>query len=149
LAEPVTLLLTDVEGSTQLWESAPDAMSAALARHDALVNEAVSSSGGRVIKARGQGDSMFAVFREPAPALRAIGHGGQVLVSGTARELVSDAALANLAAIVGMQGEHAAARARHEQALALARQLGDKRSTAGIATVTAELAKLDEPQAHP
>jgi hypothetical protein len=32
-----TFLLTDVEGSTALWEEAPEAMWAALARHDALV----------------------------------------------------------------------------------------------------------------
>jgi class 3 adenylate cyclase len=29
----VTFLLTDVEGSTALWEAAPEAMRAALARH--------------------------------------------------------------------------------------------------------------------
>ena len=32
-----TFLLTDVEGRTALWEEAPEAMGAALARHDALV----------------------------------------------------------------------------------------------------------------
>jgi hypothetical protein len=32
----VTVLLTDVEGSTALWEEAPEAMRAALALHDAL-----------------------------------------------------------------------------------------------------------------
>ena len=33
----VTFLLADVEGSTALWEVAPEAMRAALARHDALL----------------------------------------------------------------------------------------------------------------
>ena len=37
----VTFLLTDVEGSTALWEEAPEAMRAALARHDALFEAAV------------------------------------------------------------------------------------------------------------
>lgn len=32
----VTFLLTDVEGSTALWEEAPEVMRSALARHDAL-----------------------------------------------------------------------------------------------------------------
>ena len=38
----VTFLLTDVEGSTALWEQAPEAMRAALARHDALFEQADS-----------------------------------------------------------------------------------------------------------
>ena len=37
----VTFLLTDVEGSTALWEEAPEAMRAALARHDELFDETV------------------------------------------------------------------------------------------------------------
>ena len=41
----VTFLLTDVEGSTALWEEAPEAMRAALARHDALFEAAVTARG--------------------------------------------------------------------------------------------------------
>ncbi len=37
----VTFLLTDVEGSTALWEEAPEVMREALARHDQLFEEAV------------------------------------------------------------------------------------------------------------
>ncbi len=33
----VTFLLTDVEGSTALWERQSDAMADALTRHDALI----------------------------------------------------------------------------------------------------------------
>jgi predicted ATPase/class 3 adenylate cyclase len=58
----VTFLLTDVEGSTALWEEAPEAMRAALARHDALFDEAVRRHGGVHIRPRGEGDSRFAVF---------------------------------------------------------------------------------------
>jgi class 3 adenylate cyclase len=65
---PVTLLLTDVEGSSVLWERAPDAMGEALQRVDRLVDEAVNRHHGRVLKARAEGDSHFAVFDEPAEA---------------------------------------------------------------------------------
>ena len=33
----VTFLLTDVEGSTRLWDQSPAAMSRALVQHDAIV----------------------------------------------------------------------------------------------------------------
>ncbi len=36
----VTFLFTDIEGSTRLWEETPAAMGAALARHDAILEEA-------------------------------------------------------------------------------------------------------------
>jgi predicted ATPase/class 3 adenylate cyclase len=58
----VTFLLTDVEGSTALWESAPGSMQAALARHDALIAAGIEQHGGIVVKSRGEGDSIFAVF---------------------------------------------------------------------------------------
>jgi class 3 adenylate cyclase len=51
----VTFLLTDIEGSTPLWETHTAAMSMALARHEALVTEVVASYGGRLIKSRGEG----------------------------------------------------------------------------------------------
>lgn len=58
----VTFLLTDVEGSTALWDEAPEAMRVALARHDALFDDAVVRHGGTHIRPRGEGDSRFAVF---------------------------------------------------------------------------------------
>jgi predicted ATPase/class 3 adenylate cyclase len=60
-------LFTDIEGSTRRWESHPDEMAAALARHDALVREAVTRSGGRVFKAIG--DAFCARFPSAAQAL--------------------------------------------------------------------------------
>ena len=37
----VTLLFTDVEGSTRLWDAERDAMAAALRRHDEIVRNAI------------------------------------------------------------------------------------------------------------
>jgi DNA-binding NarL/FixJ family response regulator/class 3 adenylate cyclase len=67
----VSFLLTDVVGSTELWEKAPSAMAAALARHDHLVSEAMAAEGGTLLKARGEGDSTFSVFTRASNALRA------------------------------------------------------------------------------
>ncbi|HEY5904054.1 MAG TPA: adenylate/guanylate cyclase domain-containing protein [Anaerolineales bacterium] len=56
----LTFLFTDIEGSTRLWESHPEAMKLALARHDALLRAAVETNGGRLIKTTG--DGIHAVF---------------------------------------------------------------------------------------
>ena len=37
----VTFLFTDIEGSTALWEQAPEAMRLALGRHDAILRAAI------------------------------------------------------------------------------------------------------------
>ena len=44
----VTFLLTDIEGSTAAWEADADAMAVALARHDEIVEQVVTSRGGRL-----------------------------------------------------------------------------------------------------
>jgi class 3 adenylate cyclase len=67
----VTFLLTDVEGSTRRWEADPDRMAALLEAHDAAVEAGVTEAGGQLIKARGEGDSTFAVFPDPGAALDA------------------------------------------------------------------------------
>ena len=51
----VTFLFTDLEGSTRLWEAHPQAMRSALARHDAIVRDAIESHGGYVVKTTGDG----------------------------------------------------------------------------------------------
>jgi predicted ATPase/class 3 adenylate cyclase len=56
----VTFLFTDIEGSTQLWENHPEAMKFALARHDAILKEAIHSNHGQIIKTTG--DGVHAVF---------------------------------------------------------------------------------------
>jgi predicted ATPase/class 3 adenylate cyclase/Tfp pilus assembly protein PilF len=65
----VTFLFTDIEGSTALWEQAPDAMRDALARHNALLRQAIESAGGCIVK--GTGDGVYAVFAAATDALAA------------------------------------------------------------------------------
>src|SRR6266568_3028230 len=67
----VTFLMTDVEGSTRLWERDPEAMSQALVRHDTVVGACIQRYNGHVVKSRGEGDSIFAVFRHVRDAVSA------------------------------------------------------------------------------
>ncbi len=67
----VTFLLTDIEGSTAAWEADSDAMAVALARHDEIVEQVVTSRGGRLVKTRGEGDATFSVFDRPSAAAAA------------------------------------------------------------------------------
>jgi predicted ATPase/class 3 adenylate cyclase/DNA-binding CsgD family transcriptional regulator len=137
----VTFLLTDIQGSTQLWESDPDATSIAVSRHYEILDEAIARRGGVRPTEQGEGDSVVAAFtrasdavaaaldaqlalaQEPWPGcirlavrmalhtgeahlrdegnyfgqavircarLRAIAHGGQVVLSRAAADLVAD-----------------------------------------------------------
>jgi TolB-like protein/class 3 adenylate cyclase len=65
----VTLLFTDIEGSTRLWETQQPAMRAALTRHDALLRNAVRSHRGHVFKT--MGDAFCAAFHTAPDALGA------------------------------------------------------------------------------
>ncbi|HUP27979.1 MAG TPA: tetratricopeptide repeat protein [Chloroflexia bacterium] len=65
----VTFLFTDIVGSTKLWDLYPKAMRAALARHDAIMREAVEANSGFVFKT--VGDAFFAAFASPHQALNA------------------------------------------------------------------------------
>lgn len=53
-------LMTDVEGSTSLWERFGDEMPSALAQHDEIVHGSVAAHEGEVFKHTG--DGMIAVF---------------------------------------------------------------------------------------
>ena len=64
-----TILFTDIEGSTLLWEQDGARMSQALAAHDALSRSAVERHRGRVVKMIG--DGMQAVFDNALDALAA------------------------------------------------------------------------------
>ncbi len=132
----VTFLFTDIEGSTQRWESHRAEMERAVSRHDELLRAVITKHGGSVFET--VGDAVCAAFARPQDALAAavdgqhalgaedfsavgglrirmaihtgtaqerdgdyfgptvnrvarllaIGHGGQVLVSGAAAQLL-------------------------------------------------------------
>jgi len=65
----VTLLLADVEGSTQLWESQPEQMTAALALLNRTVDEAVGVYEGARPVEQGEGDSFVAAFARASDAV--------------------------------------------------------------------------------
>ncbi len=69
LAGIFTFLYTDIEGSTCLWEQQPEAMRRALARHDAILRQAIAANGGEVF--RTAGDAFCAAFAAAAPAVAA------------------------------------------------------------------------------
>ena len=65
----VTFLFTDIEGSTIRWEQHREAMQAALARHDAILRQAIEGHGGVVFKT--VGDAFYAAFATAPDALHA------------------------------------------------------------------------------
>jgi len=133
-----TFLITDIEGSTRLWEEHHEAMAPALEVHDRLLAAAVTHSGGIVVKTTGDGllavfdavdgaigaalegqralaahvwgatgplrvrmaihtgtahhrdDDYFGPVVNRVARLLAIGHGGQILVSGASRALLDE-----------------------------------------------------------
>lgn len=64
-------MLTDVVGSTKLWEHDSEAMAAAMRHHDELAGRSVTAHGGSLLADRGEGDSASAVFASPASAVAA------------------------------------------------------------------------------
>ncbi len=68
-AAVVTVLLTDIEGSSRLWEGNRESMARALAQHDALARAAIVSHRGSLVKSTG--DGVLAVFADPVDALEA------------------------------------------------------------------------------
>jgi len=130
----VTLLLADVEGSTGLWETQPDQMTAAFARLDDARSDLITAHSGMRPVEQGEGDSFVVAFTRASDAvscalelqraplapirlrigvhtgevqlrdegnyigptinrtarLRDLGHGGQILLSGTTEALVVD-----------------------------------------------------------
>lgn len=81
----VTYLMTDIEGSTEMWERDTTGARAAIAEHDRIVADAVEANAGVLLRERGEGDSWFAVFVEPADAVAAAAAIQQGLVDGPVR----------------------------------------------------------------
>src|SRR6202043_1845263 len=67
----VTLLLADVEGSTRLWETQPEVMTAAIARLNRVVCEVVAAHDGVRPVEQGEGDSFVAAFARASDAVAA------------------------------------------------------------------------------
>ena len=65
----VSFLFTDIEGSTKLLGRFPQAYSAALFRHDAILREAVGAHGGWVFES--VGDAIYAAFPRAGEAVAA------------------------------------------------------------------------------
>src|ERR1700756_1995029 len=103
----VTLLLADVEGSTRLWETQPEEMTAAVARLDRMLGDLLAAHGGVRPVEQGEGDSFVVAFARATEAaacalelqraplapirLRDLAHGGQTVFSGITEDLVVDA----------------------------------------------------------
>ncbi|MDE2126080.1 MAG: tetratricopeptide repeat protein [Armatimonadetes bacterium] len=67
----ITFLLTDIVNSTPLWDTHSEAMRIALQRHDAIGQFQITRHGGHLVKARGEGDSLFCVFERADDAVAA------------------------------------------------------------------------------
>ena len=65
----VTLLLADVEGSTRLWQTAPDEMTVAIANLDRTLAELVATHHGVRPIEQGEGDSFVVAFAKASDAV--------------------------------------------------------------------------------
>src|ERR1700734_4072375 len=65
----VTLLLADVEGSTRLWETQPDEMTAGMARMNHVVSNTIAAHNGVRPVEQGEGDSFVAAFARASDAV--------------------------------------------------------------------------------
>ncbi len=67
----VTFLLTDIEGSTKLWEAGADETAASVARHYDLLESAIVLHGGVRPVEQGEGDSVVGAFARASDAVAA------------------------------------------------------------------------------
>jgi class 3 adenylate cyclase len=65
----VTLLLADVEGSTRLWETQPDEMTAVIADLNRTLAEVITAHGGARPIEQGEGDSFVVAFGRASDAV--------------------------------------------------------------------------------
>ena len=60
-------MFTDVEGSTELWDQVPEAMSSVLKVHDAIIRDQIERFDGYEVKT--EGDAFMVAFGRPQMAL--------------------------------------------------------------------------------
>jgi predicted ATPase/class 3 adenylate cyclase len=72
-------LLTDIEGSSRLWETSSSDMARAVARHYELLDQVVTAHGGVRPVEQGEGDSVVAAFSLASDAIAAALDGQQAL----------------------------------------------------------------------
>jgi len=65
----VTLLLADIEGSTRLWQTQPDEMTAAIALLDRTVSDIIAAHDGVRPVEQGEGDSFVIAFARASDAV--------------------------------------------------------------------------------
>jgi class 3 adenylate cyclase/tRNA A-37 threonylcarbamoyl transferase component Bud32 len=75
----VTFLFTDIQGSTSMWERDARRMQAALARHDEIMHDVITESGGHICKM--VGDACYAAFSSAPEALEAVILGQRAIFS--------------------------------------------------------------------
>ncbi|HKU43099.1 MAG TPA: adenylate/guanylate cyclase domain-containing protein [Polyangiales bacterium] len=80
--EILVMFLTDVEGSTALWQGRRKEMLRTLDHLDAVVERVIGSHGGALDKERGEGDSHFALFKQATSATRAAAELQRELAAG-------------------------------------------------------------------
>ncbi len=68
----VTFVLTDIVGSTPLWEAYPNEMASVIARHHELAADIAEEHGGRMPRSQGEGDSTLSAFARATDAAAAV-----------------------------------------------------------------------------
>jgi hypothetical protein len=89
----VTFMFTDIQGSTKLWETYPDSMKAALARHDELMVEIMEAHNGYLVKTTGDG-LLAAILKQKTGNASALPKTLETLLKKSGREAVSPAIFA-------------------------------------------------------
>lgn len=67
----IIFLFADIQGSSRLWEQSPETMRLSIVRHEALSAEIIRRYGGVLVRHRGEGDGLFAVFTVAPDAVAA------------------------------------------------------------------------------
>jgi predicted ATPase/class 3 adenylate cyclase len=80
MAEALTLLFTDIEGSTRILDQLGERYADLISEHHRVMREAIAASGGREVDIAG--DSFFSVFSQAADAIECARHAQLALAEG-------------------------------------------------------------------